>query len=154
MWINKEFPSLLEEQIELTLDEKCENVLEHLRMKPLFRLSDYLQSMGDSDPVLDIFKMSEVGFGLMMKRMMPIYEMTKFFDEHFPKYDYKDGIVKEIMGQSVTNTVMDNPESYGRKDLTLEEIFGIDEDEGKSDEQRGKEIEFEEACIEDDGAEP
>lgn len=129
-----EFPHSIENQPQLTKDEEIERAKFYMNLKSL-RMSEDAEII-----VLQLYIDSNVINGAIAGGFMPIYDCMTFFNEHFPNYNPKE-FIREYTDRTLITDAMLNPEKYGHKELEIEDVFDLDEEEA-AEYQRTKRLEF------------
>lgn len=117
-----EFPHSIENYTPMTRDEKVERAKFYINMKSL-RLSD-----NSEINVLQLYIDSKVINGAISSGFMPIYDCMTFFKEHYPNYNPKE-FIRGYTDRTLIADAMLDPEKYGHKELTMEEMFDLTEEE-------------------------
>jgi len=119
-WTDVHFPFLISDMYFDTEEETADGVRYLLDMKPIYVFDDAEKN------AVELYMYNEIYLGLLDKRMVPIYDCIAFFEEHYPKYDYKKGVVQEIIQDALIQKALLDPKAHGAKDLSVEEIFGME----------------------------
>lgn len=133
-YINAETPHLVEDQVILTKNQKIADVVKYMKLKSM-TVSDDKEII-----VMSIYLGWQKITEAITSGFAPIYDCINFFDKHFPNYNYDEFVRSYTDKMLIADAVLD-PKKYGHKDLTIEEVFSLDELEAKDFEETNR-LEF------------